>query len=58
MAARMNAEHGSRGAAREMYRRLYETSDDESVKDMVLHHLMWLDSLDDRDAIRQLIGEY
>ena len=58
MAARMKVEQGSRGAAREMYRRLYETSDDESVKEMVLHHLMWLDSLDERDAIRHLINEF
>ncbi len=58
MAARMKAEHGSRGSAREMYRRLYESSDDEGVKEMVQHHLMWLDSLDARDAIRQLIAEF
>lgn len=58
MAARMKAEHGSRDAAREMYRRLYETSEDEEVKAMVQHHLMWLDSLDERDAIRQVIQEF
>jgi tetratricopeptide (TPR) repeat protein len=58
MAARMKAEHGSRDDAREMYRRLYETSDNEDVKQMVLHHLMRLDWLDDRDAIRQVINEF
>jgi len=58
MAARMKAEGGSRAAAREMYQRLYESSDDASVKEMVQHHLMRLDSLDDRDEIKQRLNDY
>ena len=49
MSARLKADAGSRDAAREMYLRLGETSDDKKVKEMVIAHLMRLDWLDDRD---------
>jgi tetratricopeptide (TPR) repeat protein len=55
MSARLKADAGSRAASREMYQRLYETSDDKTVKEMVVAHLMRLDSLDDRDVIRHLL---
>lgn len=58
MAARMNAERGSRATAREMYRRLYEASQDDAIKEMVTGHLMRLDWLDDRDLIRPMLNEY
>jgi tetratricopeptide (TPR) repeat protein len=58
LSARMKAEGGSRGAAREMYRHLYEDSSDEAVKDMVRKQLMRLDSLDQRDAIRRVLADY
>ncbi len=51
MSARLKADAGSRDAAREMYQRLYETSDDKNVKEMVVAHLMRLDWLDDREVI-------
>ena len=56
--ARMKAEGGSRDAAREMYRHLYDSSSDEAVKQMVQKQLMRLDSLDERDAIRRVLKEY
>jgi tetratricopeptide (TPR) repeat protein len=58
LSARMKAEGGSRDAAREMYRHLYEASNDEAVKDMVTKQIMRLDSLDERDAIRRVLEGY
>jgi tetratricopeptide (TPR) repeat protein len=55
MSARLKADAGSRDAAREMYQRLGETSDDQKVKDMVTSHLMRLDWLEDRDKLRRLL---
>lgn len=55
MSARLKADAGSRDAAREMYIRLAETSDDQKVKDMVTSHLMRLDWLEDRDNLRYLL---
>lgn len=58
MSARMKAEGGSRQAAREMYLHLDEASEDESVKRMVEHQIMRLDSLDQREAIHHILVEY
>ena len=58
MSARLKADAGSRDAAREMYQRLYETSDDKTVKEMVVAHLMRLDSLDEREAIGRALDEF
>ena len=58
ISARMKAEGGSRDAAREMYRHLFEESSDEAVKDMVTKQTMRLDSLDERDSIRKLLSDY
>ena len=58
ISARMKAEGGSRDAAREMYRHLYEASNDNAVKEMVTKQIMRLDSLDERDAIQRLLNEY
>ena len=58
MSARMKADAGSRDASREMYQRLYETSDDKTVKEMVVAHLMRLDSLDDRDVLTRVLDEF
>lgn len=58
LSARMKAEGGSRRAAREMYVRLYEASDDATVKQMVEKQVMRLDSLDDRDLIRRILADY
>ena len=58
MGARMRAEGGSRDAAREMYRHLYESSQDKTVHDMVTKQLMRLDYLDQREAIRNILNGY
>ena len=58
MGARMKAEGGSRDAAREMYRHLYDSSADETVRDMVTKQLMRLDYLDQREAIRNVLNGY
>jgi len=58
LSARMKGEGGSRSAAREMYRRLYETADDQGIKSMVLNQIIRLDSLDERDAIRQILKDF
>ena len=57
MSARLKADAGSRDAAREMYQRLSETSDDKTVKEMVAAHLMRLDSLDERELITRALDE-
>ena len=58
LSARMKAEGGSRDAAREIYRHLYDGSSDEAVRDMVTKQIMRLDSLDERDAIRRILTDY
>ncbi|HYW73313.1 MAG TPA: hypothetical protein VE961_19990 [Pyrinomonadaceae bacterium] len=58
MGARMKAEGGSRDAAREMYRHLYESSNDPSVKEMVEKQLMRLDYLDQREAILGVLNSF
>jgi tetratricopeptide (TPR) repeat protein len=58
MAARMRADGGSQGAAREMYQHLYETSGDPSVKQMVTAQLMRLQSLQDREEIRHALMSF
>jgi hypothetical protein len=58
LSARMKAEGGSRGAAREMYHHLYDDSNDDEVKEMVTKQLMRLDSLDERDSIRRILTDY
>jgi len=55
MAARMKAEGGSPAAAREMYQHLYESSDDKTVRDMVVAQLMRLDWLEDREEIKHAL---
>jgi len=55
MSARLTADAGSRDAAREMYIRLAETSDDQKVKNMVTSHLMRLEWLEDRETLRHLL---
>jgi tetratricopeptide (TPR) repeat protein len=58
MSARMLAEGGSRETAREIYTRIHEQTDDETIKRMAERHLMQLDSLDEREVIRKLLREY
>ena len=58
ISARMKAEGGSPDAAREMYRHLGESSNDDAVKDMVAKQIMRLDSLDHLALIRGTLREY
>jgi tetratricopeptide (TPR) repeat protein len=58
MSARLKAEGGSRATAREIYRRLYEESDDKQIKEMAIRRLMQVASLDERDVIRKALNEY
>jgi len=58
MAARMKAEGGSRTAARAMYQRLSESSQDPAVQKMIEYQLESLDSLDERDVIRQELEKF
>ena len=55
ISARMLVEGGSRETAREMYNRLYQQSDDESIKRMAGLRLLQIDSLDERDKIRRVL---
>ena len=58
ISARMKAEGGSPDAAREMYRHLGESSNDDAVKEMVAKQIMRLDSLDQLALIRGTLREY
>jgi hypothetical protein len=58
MSARMEAEGGSRAVAHEIYRRLYEQSADERVRDMARRRLMQVASLDERDTLRKVLAAY
>ena len=59
MQARMLAEGGSRGTAREIYTRMYEEAPkDSQVKDMARRRLLQLDSLDQQDVLRKILAAY
>lgn len=58
MAARMTLEGGSREGARQMYQHLYEESNDDWVKQTLLRRLLQVDSFEQRDLIRRVLGEY
>ncbi|MFL6333829.1 MAG: hypothetical protein ACJ754_11005 [Pyrinomonadaceae bacterium] len=58
MAAQMNAQGSSRAVAREVYRRMYEGAADEQVKTLAVVRLAQLDSLDERDRIRQALSDF
>jgi len=58
MSARTAAEGGSRRAAREMYQHLYDESNDDQVKELLVRRLMQVDSFEERDRIRTTLSEY
>lgn len=58
MKAKMMADGGSRATAREIYLRMFEQSSEEQVKDMARGRLLQLDTLDQRDALRKVLGAY
>lgn len=58
MKAKMFAEGGSRGVAREIYKRMLEQAGDGEVKEMARRRLLQLDSLDQRDGLRRVLSLY
>lgn len=58
MSARMTAEGGSRGTARQMYQVILEGANDSETRKMAERRLQQLDSLDERDTIRQALTAY
>lgn len=58
MAARMAVEGGSRATAQEIYRRMYEQSGDDKVKEMARRRLLQLSALDLQDGLRRTVESY
>ena len=58
MAAQMNARGGSRAVAREMYKRMYEGAADEQVRTLAVTRLAQIDSLEERERIRQILSDF
>ncbi len=57
MAASMKTEGGSRQTARAIYREMLATSEDEQVRNTADRSLKELDSMDERDAIDEVLRE-
>lgn len=58
MSARTAAEGGSHATAREIYRRMYEQTEDKTVKDLMARRLLQVDSFEERDAIRGALKKF
>lgn len=58
MAAQMLVKGGSRETARAIYRTMYEQTDDDSMKTLAYKRLLQLQSFDEEDAIRRVLGNY
>jgi hypothetical protein len=58
MAASMKTKGGSRETAREIYREMYSSAEDEPVKITAQRRLSQLDSLDEQDAINSALTEF
>lgn len=58
MSARMLVEGGSRDTAREIYTRIYEQSEERTIKRMAELRLKQINSLDERDLIRRVLSDY
>jgi tetratricopeptide (TPR) repeat protein len=58
MSARMKGEGGSRATSREIYRQMLGEAEDERVRENAGLRLLELDSLDERDAIRQALENF
>jgi tetratricopeptide (TPR) repeat protein len=57
MKAQMLAQGGSRSTARLIYERMYQQTDDLNVRQMARRRLLQVQSFDERDEIRRLLGE-
>jgi hypothetical protein len=58
MAASTLAEGGDRQSSRQMWRQLYETTDDTWVRNNAQLKLSQLQALDDIDALAAIVGRY
>jgi len=58
MKAQMLVEGGSRSTARQIYQRMYQETDDPDVREMARKRLLQIQSFEDRDMIRRILGEY
>jgi tetratricopeptide (TPR) repeat protein len=58
MSARMLAEGGSRGTAREIYQRMYDEADDETIRRMAELRLAQITSFEERDTVRKVLKGY
>jgi tetratricopeptide (TPR) repeat protein len=58
MATQMSAQGSSRAVAREMYQRMYEGAADEQVRALAAARLAQVDSLEERELIRQILSDF
>jgi tetratricopeptide (TPR) repeat protein len=58
MAAQMRNEGGSRETARAIYEQMFNEAEDQQVKENAAVHLLRLESLDERDAIRAGLEDF
>lgn len=58
MQAQMQTAGGSRATARAIYGQMHRESDDDQVKTLALKRLAQLQSLDERDIIRQALNDF
>jgi tetratricopeptide (TPR) repeat protein len=55
MAARLEAEGGSRDVARQIYRQMYDEATDDQTKNLAAARLLQTESFEERDAIKQVL---
>jgi tetratricopeptide (TPR) repeat protein len=58
MAAKMKTEGGSRETAREIYREMFDKSEDAQARDLAARRLLELDSLDEREVVKKALDEF
>jgi tetratricopeptide (TPR) repeat protein len=58
MSARLEAEGGSRETAREMFKVMFDESDEPNIRELAAKRLLQIESFDERDAIQQAIGNF
>ena len=58
MAAKMKSEGGSREVAREIYRQMLEQATDEQTRENAALRLLELDSMDERDLLREALRNF
>ena len=58
MVAKLRSDAGSRDTAREIYRQVREQAEDSQTRENAELRLLQLDSLDERDSINKVLGEF